>query len=255
MLLLHQKCCCVTCWQAGRSCCIRLRRGRQSPFNSRQRRQAQISCRSSPALSVLQCSSEARRRPWRRVSTKPHSSNTASTLSTCRHRDDNCSLPADSPEGPKGPLEWGAEMFLKALWFSYWIKAMRVKLILTVTGTVKTKSSFLIFTQHFVKMTQNDFLCSLSPACVEPAGRGSAAGGQSLPRSSPGPLSGGLMQPLDVWATAPWGGCVGGGRAGVVSEVHSRGIAGREPAWWCRRVCFCSAYLYNMDRTGVAHTC
>lgn len=92
LLLLDYKCCCVTCWQASKSCCIKLRSGRQSPLNSRQRRQAQSSCRSSPALSVLQCSSEARRRPWRRVSTKPHSSSTASTLSTCRHRDDNCSF-------------------------------------------------------------------------------------------------------------------------------------------------------------------
>lgn len=80
-----KKSCCVTCWQVGRSCCIKLRRGRQSPFKLRQRWEAQSSCRSSPALSVLQRFSESGTRPWSRASTNPRSSSTASTQSTCQH--------------------------------------------------------------------------------------------------------------------------------------------------------------------------
>lgn len=44
---------------------------------------------------------------------------------------------------------------------------------------------------------------SLSPACVAPADRGSAAGCQTLGWSVPGPCSGGLIRLLDVWAAAP----------------------------------------------------
>lgn len=71
---------------------------------------------------------------------------------------------------------------------------------------------------------------SLSPACMEPAGRGSAAGCPTLQSTSPGPLSERLIHPMGVLATAPAGGHGGEARAGVASEVHSTGSAEREPA-------------------------
>lgn len=80
--------CWVTCWQAGRSCCIKLRSGLQSPFNFRHCWQAHSSCRSSPALSDLQPSPREPTRVGSRASTNPHSSSMASTLLSCDGKED-----------------------------------------------------------------------------------------------------------------------------------------------------------------------
>lgn len=76
-----------------------------------------------------------------------------------------------------------------------------------------------------------NFDISVSPAYVAPADRGSSAGCHALVKSYPGPCYGAQIQLLDMQAAAPQGDRVAGGCAGVVSEVHSKGIAGRVPAW------------------------
>ncbi len=71
----------------------------------------------------------------------------------------------------------------------------------------------------------------VSPACVAPADRGTAAGCQTLKRSVSGPYSGEQFQFLDVRAAAPLGDYVARWHAGIASVVHSTDTAGRGPAW------------------------
>lgn len=73
-------------------------------------------------------------------------------------------------------------------------------------------------------------MSSVSPAYVEPADKGRAAGCQLKPTA---------LQLQTLWA-APERDSVEEVHAGTAAEVHSTGTEGREPTWWCRRIYFCN---------------